>query len=376
MVKLEKKVKENVEVAVISGIILLFVFFVLYHISYLYNELTRLFSVLMPFILGFAVSFVLWPIVRIFENHFPFKVDDKIKRKWSLFFAFFVMSIVIFILLMMLIPSLLDSIRQLIILMNSVVSNIDDIMLYITSEFGLSDVYMSQVFEQFENIFSTFVDYMTKILPDIITSSFNLVSNVFSVILGIVIGIYIILDRERFYTQIKKVMYAIFPKKRCDWIIEVSTLSSYLFKRFIIGKSIDSLIIGLLCFVGMSLFAMPYALLISTIIGVTNMIPVFGPFIGAIPGVFIIMIIDPIQSLWFILFVVVLQQFDGNILGPYILGDSMGLPSFWIMFAIVVGGGFFGLVGMFLGVPLFALIYYLVKIAVNHSLEEKGIEIE
>jgi len=146
--------------------------------------------------------------------------------------------------------------------------------------------------------------------------------------------------------------------------------------RFILGKALDSLIIGVICYIGMLLLKLEYPVLISVVIGMTNMIPVFGPFIGAVPGALILLIVSPIQALWFILFIIVLQQFDGNYLGPRILGDSMGLPSLWIMFAIIVGGGYFGLVGMFMGVPIFAVIYLVFKRLVNNRIRMKEIIIK
>ena len=148
-----------------------------------------------------------------------------------------------------------------------------------------------------------------------------------------------------------------------------------MFNSFIIGKTVDSLIVGVICYIVMLIFGWPYPVLISLIIGVTNMIPVFGPFIGAIPALFLLFIVDPSAALWFALFIIILQQIDGNIIGPLILQDSMGLPSLWIMFAIILGGGFFGLVGMFLGVPVFAVVYVIIKEIVNQRLIDKEIEV-
>ena len=156
-------------------------------------------------------------------------------------------------------------------------------------------------------------------------------------------------------------------------LIQLSRLTSRMFNSFIIGKMIDSLIIGVICFIGMLIMRLPFAVLISFIVGLTNMIPVFGPFIGAVPGIFILFIVDPIYSLIFAVFVLLLQQFDGNILGPMILGDQLGLPSLWVMFSIIVGGGMFGILGMFLGVPVFAVLYVVVRGFVSGRLKEKNI---
>ena len=165
-----------------------------------------------------------------------------------------------------------------------------------------------------------------------------------------------------------------FPEEVSKYFHRMSLLSSKIFNNFIVGKAIDSLIIGILCYVGSLIFQFPYALLLSVFVGVTNMIPVFGPFIGAIPGVVILFIIHPITAVYFALFVFALQQFDGNVLGPMILGDKLGLPSIGILFSVCIGGGLFGIVGMFIGVPCFAVFYVAVKEFVHYRLEKKGVD--
>jgi predicted PurR-regulated permease PerM len=208
----------------------------------------------------------------------------------------------------------------------------------------------------------------------ILNFSWNFVSVLIRTVIGFIVSIYILLDRERFTVQFRKLTYAIFSKKQSERLFEISKLSARMFNSFIIGKTVDSLIVGVICYIFMLIFGWPYPVLISLIIGVTNMIPVFGPFIGAIPALFLLFIVDPSAALWFALFIIILQQIDGNIIGPLILQDSMGLPSLWIMFAIIIGGGFFGLIGMFLGVPVFAIIYVIVKEIVNQRLKDKEIE--
>lgn len=159
-------------------------------------------------------------------------------------------------------------------------------------------------------------------------------------------------------------------------ILHLTLKSNEIFGGFIIGKLIDSAIIGVLCFIGLSILNMPYALLVSVIVGVTNVIPFFGPYIGAIPSAVLIMLADPRKGLYFILFILVLQQIDGNIIGPKILGDSTGLSAFWVVFSILLGGGLFGFVGMILGVPTFAVIYYVINMLINHRLEVKKLPTE
>lgn len=159
-------------------------------------------------------------------------------------------------------------------------------------------------------------------------------------------------------------------------LLHLTIKSNEIFGGFIIGKIIDSAIIGVLCFVGLSMLKMPYTLLVSVIVGVTNVIPFFGPYIGAIPSAVLIMLTDPKMGIYFILFILVLQQLDGNVIGPKILGDSTGLSAFWVVFAILLGGGLFGVIGMILGVPTFAVIYYIINMLINHMLEKKKLPID
>jgi predicted PurR-regulated permease PerM len=193
-----------------------------------------------------------------------------------------------------------------------------------------------------------------------------------NIVLGLIISIYLLFDRERFFAQTKKLMAAILPRRANTLVTEIAQESHTIFQGFIVGKIIDSIIIGILCYIFMALLQFDFALLISVIVGVTNVVPYFGPFIGAIPGILILYIVEPKQALWFLIFIFLLQQFDGNILGPKILGDSIGISAFWVVFSITLFSGIFGILGMFIGVPLFALLYSLVKRFTAFLLRRKG----
>ena len=190
-----------------------------------------------------------------------------------------------------------------------------------------------------------------------------------------VVSFYLLLDEEKFLLQFDKVLYTVCSLDHAERITYVTGLTGKMFNRFIFGKAFDSLIIGVICWICMIIMKMPYAPLIGFVVGITNMIPVFGPFLGAIPCILILVIINPWKALEFAVFVLILQQIDGNIIGPRILGDSMGLPSLWIMVAIIVGGALFGVTGMFVGVPVFSVIYILVKEKVNRSLRIRKLNI-
>ena len=188
-------------------------------------------------------------------------------------------------------------------------------------------------------------------------------------IIGFIVALYVLMDREHLLNIVKRTSRAILPHDVYAFIKRVCSLMVFNLYKFFEGKLLDSLIIGIICFIFMALFRMEYSLLVAVIIGLTNIIPFFGPFIGAVPSIFILLIISPLQALIFAVFILILQQVDGNIIGPRIIGDSVGLSSLWIMFAIIVGGAYFGVAGMILGVPVFSVIYTLLRDFVNKRLE-------
>ena len=198
----------------------------------------------------------------------------------------------------------------------------------------------------------------------------------FNLLISVIVCVYLLNGKELFKAQIKKIISATMTKEKSDDIFEFAYFANKTFGGFISGKLIDSLIIGILCFILMTIFNLPYTVLVSTIVGVTNFIPFFGPFIGAVPSALIICVASPIKALYFLILVFALQQFDGNILGPKILGGTTGLSSFWVMFAIIVGGGFFGFTGMVLGVPVFAVIYYYFSRYIKKRLARKQMPTE
>ena len=225
---------------------------------------------------------------------------------------------------------------------------------------------------------------MTQVLPSVqeiisevstslIGSVVDLLVWLFNFIIGIIISIYLLSSKELFCAQAKKITYALLREERANNLINNMRFANKTFGGFLIGKILDSFIIGILCFIGTSVLKIPYALLISVIVGVTNIIPFFGPYLGAIPCALILIMINPIKCVVFLIFVLVLQQFDGNVLGPKILGNSTGLSSFWVIFSITVFGGLFGVLGMFVGVPVFAVIYAAIKTFVSQRLVKKNL---
>lgn len=377
-IKFSQQTKESALAFVLAGSILILLYFSILNFDVVKNFFSLAASVLMPFMIGFAAAFLLHPIMMGIENNLlkKTKLKQTTKRKISAGLAMVVMILVVLGFLFLIFPSISDSVIKLSNQIGNYAINAEAIIEETIELYPQTANFLTWFFEVGQDTLMDVVDYLKNMIPTILGYSIRLVTAVFDFIIGLIIALYIMFDRERFYKQIKKVAYVIFPVPIVKQFRELAKLSSKMFNSFIVGKIVDSTIIGIMCYIGMSLIGFDFALLISFIVGVTNVIPFFGPFIGAIPGVVILFIVNPIDSLWFALFVLALQQFDGNILGPLILGDSMGIPTLYVMFAILVGGGFFGIVGMFLGVPVFSIIYVVCKKVVEKQLAKKNIVVE
>lgn len=332
-----------------------------------------LLRILMPFILGCAFAYLLNPVMDFIEQKWMIPLLKKQKNK-KLLKASRVISITIALLFaltiltalfLMVIPQLFESIVHIINNLPTYSLNLEKWLLGLVAD---NEPLQRTLTEQFENLTMFINDWAkTNLLPQINNIISGITSGVLGVLgvlkdifIGLIISIYILASKEHFFAQAKKLTYAILPIKAAHVVLKTTRHSDQVFGGFIIGKIIDSAIIGVICFVGMSIFKMPFPLLISVIIGITNIIPFFGPFIGAIPSGLLILMIDPMSCLYFGIFILALQQFDGNILGPKILGNSTGLTAFWVMFAILVGGGLFGFIGMLIGVPAFAVVYSII----------------
>lgn len=365
-------------------------FFVLLRMDDISKVLKLIFNILRPIIYGLAIAYLLNPIVKTVERYlkpwvekrFPnFKKTQKLCRGIGIAAALVVMLAVISALFNMLIPELYKSIRNLALTLpgqiNEALRNLTVLMSQDTTLGKFFTTFLTEATTFFQNwmrtdLLSQVNDFMSHLTEGV----FNVVNEVMNAVIGIIVSVYVLYSKEKFSMQSKKIIYALFKPSHANMILHLSIKSNTIFGGFIIGKIIDSAIIGVLCFVGLSILDMPYTVLVSVIVGVTNVIPFFGPYIGAIPSAILIMLSDPKMGIYFILFILVLQQLDGNVIGPKILGDSTGLSAFWVMFSILLGGGLFGFVGMILGVPTFAVFYYIVNMLINNKLEKRKLPIE
>ena len=376
--KFSQATKENAIAFTIAGTILLGLFFSIQHIHVLKDFMSKVVEVMMPFIIGFSVAFLLHPTMILIERKLlkNSKMKQATKRKISAGLALVLAILVVAGFLFLIFPSITDSIVKLSTQIGDYAMNAEVLIQDVIKTYPQTADFLTWLFDVGEGTLIELVNYLKNTIPTILDYSIKVVGLVFDFVMGLIIALYILCDRERFYIQIKKVAYTLFSEPVVKQMRDLAKLSSKMFNSFIVGKIVDSLIIGIICYVGMSLIGFDFALLISFIVGCTNVIPVFGPFIGAVPGFVILLIVNPLDSLWFLVFIFALQQFDGNILGPLILGDSMGIPTLYVMFAILVGGGFFGVPGMFLGVPIFSIIYVVVKAGVEKQLEKKQIVVD
>ena len=332
-------------------------------------------TILMPFILGFFFACFINPLVKrvhsLLNRMKPGK-GAKIKKAFSVIISYVVVIGVITVLLIYIIPQIKASIGE---LGNTIQ---DGYQYMITHQKELNEkipfIGLGGGIEYIKEFaYKKIMSNGSEILPYVYHVSSSLLTMSYNVLMGLVISIYIILDMKKLKRSARKVVYALSPKKKEQEVWETMKQCSHIFNGFLIGKMIDSLIIGILCLIAMSILKLPYALLLSLIVCITNMIPYFGPIIGAIPGVMIYLFIDIRYAFIFALMILILQQFDGLYLGPKILGDQTGIKPLWVIFGITVGGAYFGVMGMFLGVPVVAVIMYLLQLFLDKKLKKKNI---
>ncbi len=368
-------------------VVCLLIYFALLRLQMISNVIRMIIGILKPVIYGMAIAYLLNPIVKkvdqhmipYIKKHFPkVKNAEKISRGTGIFLAILLLISIISALCNMMLPELYKSIWNMVSTvpsqLNAAVDQITNMMAKETTTGQILANVLSQATDFVQNWLKTdLLDQVNVVMSNLTVGVINIVSELFNGVIGIIISIYVLWGKETFSQQAKKMVYAIFKPNQANMILHLTIKSNEIFGGFIIGKIIDSIIIGLLCFIGLTILDMPYTLLVSVIVGVTNVIPFFGPYIGAIPSAILITLSNPIKGLYFLIFVLILQQVDGNIIGPKIIGNSTGLSAFWVVFSILLGGGLFGIPGMILGVPTFAVLYYIVTMLVNHNLERKNL---
>lgn len=341
-------------------------------------------SIISSVLFGAAFAYLMNPIMVFVDRrlhrflsrrNMTAQTARKLSRGISIFVALVVFVVSIYALVVMVVPQLLESLQKLLSPSNmeSYQVKIDAWIIKILDGSRLEAAYRAnsdKIFDAVETWLTNTLLNESAIL-DVAQWAYSAVMLLVNALIGIVIAIYILIYKDTFQAQAKKITVAMFSPQHADRIIETAQTTNRLLNGFLVGKVIDSIIVGIICYIGMRIMGLPYPELISVIIGITNIIPFFGPLLGMIPSALIILVEDPLQAFYFLIFVLALQQVDGNIIGPRILGETVGMSDFWILVSITVFGGLFGFVGMILGVPIFGVIYTVISEAVNRALKRK-----
>ncbi len=325
-------------------------------------------AILSPFVWGAVIAYLLDFIVRALDKG-PLKGRRTLRVLLAYVIAFFCIGA----LLMLLVPQLISSVKMLVSSIPAYFSSMDQYLSVLQKNLNGS-VQIDKLLGSYEEVMKTLTEAFSSLFPHVINYGMALGSGLVSSLTALMFSIYMLLDKEKLLKQSKKLAFTFLPEAHARRLLRILARTNQTFSGFIGGKLLDSLIIGILCFIICAVLRIPYALLISVVVGCTNVIPVFGPFLGAIPCAFILLIVNPFSALEFLIMILILQQFDGNVLGPKILGESTGLSALWVLFAIIVGGSLLGFAGMLVGVPAFAVIYSLIAEYTDLRLAKKGID--
>lgn len=375
MINLEKNKKTIIELIIFTVVII----FAFVNIEALWSFITYIIKIFMPFIIGVMIAFVLNVLLNVVENKLFKKLNEKngkvwkkIKRPTSLITTFIIIIALIAFILGLLIPQLQNT-------ATIFTENFDSYKkesIKILDKIGIDDKDIKVLNKNIEKIKGEVTSYVGDNKQEIVQTTFGVASSVVgtitSLVLGIVFAIYILLKKEDLARQSRKVLKAYFPEKKEKRIREIANLSNKTFGNFISGQCLEALIIGVLCFIGMFILQIPYASTISVLVGFTALIPVFGAFIGTVIGAFLILMVDPTKAIIFIIFILILQQLEGNLIYPKVVGKSVGLPGIWVMVAVTVGASIAGVLGMLLSVPICSVLYSILKTDVNNRIDQKN----
>lgn len=382
------RIKKYVGISIafaVAIVIAICVFFVIFRFDKVAQVWDSFMGILMPFIYGAVIAYLLRPVCNLIERNIKKLLDkktklkpvycDKISRWTGIIVSLLSAVLVIYVLIAMIVPQIWDTINGLIDVLpqyfNKSVEFLENFLSkYVRNSEEIEATYEMVYDEAYKWIKGEFVPSVQTAVAGVSTGVVSIFNIVWDIVIGIIVSVYLLYNRRKFLAQMKLILYSIFTERWANKIAAELRLSDKMFGGFINGKLIDSFIIGVLCYIIVKIVGIPYPLLISVIIGITNIVPFFGPIIGAIPCVMLIFILNPIKAFYLAIILLALQFFDGNILGPKILGDATGINSFWVLFSVMFFGGIFGFIGMVIAVPLFAVIYDIIKQLVNYGLKK------
>ncbi len=356
------------------------VFFLLDRLQGVEEALRKLSQTLAPFIYGGVLAYLLRPMCNFYENLFQKFLPNSMKKMANTLAVLLSLVsgiLIVYALIIMIAPALYDSVRS---LWRSLPDKVNQFLIWAQATFGedeellhLFSTSYDKLYKELENwAQTTIMPQISNIVSGVGSSVYKILLFLYNLLIGLIVACYLLGSRKKFARQSVMIVRSVMSPKWAELFLNEVAFIDRMFGGFIDGKILDSAIIGVLCYIGCAIFNFPNALLISVFVGITNVIPYFGPFIGAIPSIFLILIEDPVKAIWFGIFILALQQLDGNVIGPAILGDRTGLSSFWVLFAIILFGELWGIAGMVICVPLFAVIYDTVKKLVRRGLYKKG----
>ena len=357
-------------------------FFFLYRLQGVGEAVDKVMAILMPFVYGGILAYLLRPMCNWYSEHIHelFKgKHGKLAEGIAILATFISGGLVVYVLIIMIAPDIVDSVVS---LWKIVPEKVDELIAWIGKISGENEALLEYFNASSDTIYTTMnnwinntlVPYASNVVSGVGNGVWKVLLFVKNILIGLIVAVYLLASRKKFSKQGVLLVRSVVKPRWADLILEEIAYVDKMFGGFIDGKLVDSAIIGVLCYIGCSALRFPNALLVSVIVGVTNIIPFFGPFLGAIPGALLILIDSPIKALWFLLFILFLQQLDGNVIGPKILGNHTGVSSFWVLFSILLFGGLWGIVGMVIAVPLFAVLYDLLRRLIIRGLKKHGCE--
>lgn len=381
MRKLDFPAKHKIQGWVIAGGAIALIYLLLQNADYFLKSGEALLGIISPFIVGFGLAFVLNNPLRFIETRLLAgmghkKWGKKLRRPVAMLLTYLLFLLLLSLAVALVIPQIASSISSLVRAVPSYLESLQGTVNSLVAQYGVSGAILEYVAGSWQEILTQMGKLITGALPMLMDMTVSLGSGVSKLFIGFIVSIYLLAGKERFAHQAKQLLRAYLPPLYRDRMLRLGNIAYTTFNGFISGQLLDALIVGLLCFLGMNLLPLagvvaPYMVLISTIIAFTNIIPIFGPYIGGVPCTFIILMLDFKSAVWFVVLIVLIQTVDGNIILPKIVGDSIGLSGFWVMFSIIVGGGLFGLAGMILGIPTFATFYKVMEIITHKRLAQK-----
>lgn len=370
----ESKHKAIANFLVLSGAIL--VYFIIKNSGNIFGGISYFTNMMTPFVYGFVMAYLLKNpmkyIEKLYKKVIKSEKKQKLVRALSLATTMTLAILLLLGFISIIVPQLADSVSIFVSNLPEYMENGNRLLRDTIKNINVDSEVIKKLFEVWRALVSKTSEIVSNMLPYAVNGVLAFSGKLVNIVVGIVVAIYFLAGKERFTAQIKKIIIASFSDKASNFIIEKSKMTNNIFSKYISGQLTDAAVLGTICFISMSIFKMPYALLVSMIITVTNIIPIIGPFIGAVPAVFIISMVSVPKALGFAVLILILQQIDGNILVPKIVGDSTGLSGFWVFLAIFIGGGLFGITGVILGVPTMAVSYNIIKELVEYRLKIKN----